>query len=122
MVTSSEKGVPLAAILAPGDINDISLAQETIEKLNIPRGIVYGSTLLADKGYDSKNFRLLTIERGLIPPIPKRSCTKPQENDWQYYLYNKAEGGKRAVIEQTTGHLKSFRRIRHRFDLKHFSN
>jgi len=52
-------GLPLSAVLARGNVHDLSLAEESVSRL---RGYDYfRSSLLADKGYDSKTFRRFTF-------------------------------------------------------------
>jgi transposase len=115
-ILADEEGLPLGTKLNTGNVNDISLAEETAKKLNLAPGFLLGSTLLADKGYDSLQFRIFCLQQGIVPCIPRRNCTGVREKDWQYYLYNKREGRKRFVVERTTAWIKSFRRLRHRFD------
>jgi hypothetical protein len=64
-----------------------------------------GSSLAADKGYDSRDFRKFAFYHGIKPNIPKRSNTK-EENDRDpysphFYRYDE-EIGVPAVLEQKT--------------------
>ena len=116
---SEATGILIAMVTAKGNIVDISLADTTVSSIRIAKGCVLGGKILADKGYDCLEFRKYATDWGLIPNIPKRSCTKGDADKviW-YYMYDKAEGAKRYVIERTNAWLKSFRRVRTRFDYK----
>jgi len=116
---SDATGIPIAMVTAKGNIVDITLADTTVSSIRISKGSVIGGKINADKGYDCLEFRKYAADWGLIPNIPKRSCTKGDADDtlW-FYMYNKIEGKKRYVIERTNAWLKSFRRIRTRFDYK----
>jgi transposase len=116
---SEATGIPIAMITAKGNIVDITLANATVASIRIAKGSVQGSTVLGDKGYDCLDFRKFAAQWGLIPNIPKRSCTKGDADETLWlYMYNKLEGKKRYVIERTNAWLKSFRRVRMRFDYK----
>jgi transposase len=109
-------GLPLSAVLASGNVHDVSLAEESVSRL---RGYDYfRSRLLADKGYDSKHFRKFTFNHGLKPNIPKRSYTKEINHPYRFHLYryDPEEGKHRFIIERTNAWFKSFRRLRNRFD------
>jgi transposase len=109
-------GLPLSAVLASGKVHDVSLAEESVSRL---RGYDYFySTILADKGYDSKHFRKFTFNHGLKPNIPKRSYTKEINHPYRFHLYryDPEEGKHRFIIERTNAWFKSFRRLRNRFD------
>ena len=109
-------GLPLSAVLASGNVHDVSLAEESVSRL---RGYDYFySTILADKGYDSKHFRKFTFNHGLKPNIPKRSYTKEINHPYRFHLYryDPEEGKHRFIIERTNAWFKSFRRLRNRFD------
>lgn len=112
-------GLPLAVDLACGNTHDISLAESTMER--VTKSIKYvGSSLAADKGYDSKDFRKFAFYHGIKPNIPKRSTTK-EENDrdpysTHFYRYDEEIGKHRFIVERTNAWFKSFRRLRNRFD------
>jgi transposase len=109
-------GLPLSAVIASGNAHDLSLAEETVSRL---RGYDYfRSSLLADKGYDSKKFRRFTFNQGIKPNIPKRSYTQERNHPYKFHLYRyeREEGKHRFIIERTNAWFKSFRRLRNRFD------
>jgi transposase len=109
-------GLPLSAVLARGNAHDLSLAEESVSRL---RGYDYfRSSLLADKGYDSKKFRRFAFYQGIKPNIPKRSYTKEQNHPYKFHLYryDTEEAKHRFIVERTNAWFKSFRRLRNRFD------
>ena len=115
---ADENGIPLALITDKGNIVDITLAEETVAGIHLSHYSIKGSDFLADKGYDSFKFRKFLTEQELMPHIPKRKTTKVTDNNSWYYLYTKTKGKWRFVIERTNAWIKSFRRLRMRFDYK----
>jgi transposase len=107
-------GIPLAVTLATGNVHDVSLAESTIERFHVPT--FFGTTILADRGYDSRRFRRLAYNHGMKPYVPKRSYTKERARDFHLYRYDKEEGKNRFIVERTNAWFKSFRRLRNRFD------
>jgi transposase len=109
-------GIPIAMVTAKGNIVDITLAEDTVDSIRIAKSAIQGSDLLADKGYDCLHFRIHSTEYGIVPYIPKRKTTKVRDKHIWYYMYTKEKGKRRYVIERTNAWLKSFRRLRMRFD------
>jgi transposase len=66
--------------------------------------------LLADRGYDSDQFRAALVERGITPCIPPRKNRKVQHH------YCKTLYKQRHKIENMFGRLKDWRRIATRYD------
>lgn len=110
-------GLPLAVTLARGNIHDVSLAEGTLERM-VRSSRYIGASLAADKGYDSRKFRRFAFHNGIKPNIPKRSCTKTGKGPYAFHMYSyDADIGKqRFIVERTNAWLKSFRRLRNRFD------
>ena len=68
------------------------------------------STLIADRGYDSSDFRLALTEKGIEPCIPSnRSCKAPLPHDKVLYR-------QRHKIENMSAKLKDWRRVATRYD------
>jgi hypothetical protein len=112
-------GIPLAMVAATGNLVDITLANRTVDCIRIPQAFLRGSLLNGDKGYDCLDFRIHASDFGLLPNIPKRECTKgDNDKTFLYYLYDKLQGKKRFVVERTNAWVKSFKRLRFRFDYK----
>jgi transposase len=97
----------------------VTLANRTVDCIRIPQTALQGSFINGDKGFDCLDFRIHASDFGLLPNIPKRACT-PGDNDktFLYYLYDKLQGKKRFVVERTNAWVKSFKRLRFRFDYK----
>lgn len=101
-------GIPFNIVFASGESHDMPLAIPTIA--NNPLG--KPNMVLADKGYDSDKFRFKLKENGISTNIPNRDIKnrKIQEN------YNIPLGKMRFKVERTNAWIKSFRRLRFRFD------
>ena len=96
-------GLPLAFILTPGQDSEIKTAKELL-------GGELSEYLLADKAYDSNEFREELKNRGIKAVIPaKKNRVIPIEHD--IYIYKE-----RNYIERFFNHIKSFRRIATRYD------
>ena len=101
-----ERGRPWTFVLTPGNIPDISVAQQCISSLSP------SCEMVADKGYDGDVLRQWLIERGTTPVIP------PMRHRRKPLPYNKAVYAKRNVIERLFCKLKDWRRIATRDDRK----
>ena len=101
-------GLPLGLVLAPGNKHDLPLAIPTISSLavNLPE------TVIADKGYDSFDFRQKLIQFGIIANISPRRF----KNRKHKYKYSKTLGKLRYKVERTNAWIKSFRKLHFRFD------
>lgn len=109
-------GIPIAMVTAKGNIVDITLAEATVDNIRVAKSVLQGSDFLGDKGYDCLEFRIHVTKYGSLPNIPKRKTTQVRDKHIWYYLYNTIKGKKRFVVERTNAWLKSFRRLRMRFD------
>lgn len=109
-------GIPIAIVFAKGNRHDIVLAPETLDALAFAPSRLKMTSFLADKGYDSRPFREFVVDKQFAPFIPKRKNGKVKKKYQLLYLTNKTLQKKRYVSEQTNAWLKSFRRLRHRFD------
>ncbi|SCB23643.1 Transposase DDE domain-containing protein [Rhizobium miluonense] len=69
-----------------------------------------GSTLIADRGYDSNWFREALAEKGIEPCIP------PTRNRKTPIAYDKALYSQRHKVENMFAKLKDLRRIATRYD------
>lgn len=109
-------GIPLSVVFACGNRHDIVLAPETIRALQFAVSRLELASFLADKGYDSRPFRQFVLKQHLVPFIPQRKNGKVRKKYQLLYLKNTSLQKKRYVVEQTNSWLKSFRRLRNRFD------
>ena len=104
-------------VAATGNLVDITLANRTVAAIRIPHVLLRGSLLNGDKGFDCLAFRRHASDFGLLPNIPKRECTNgDNDRTFLYYLYDKLQGKKRFIVERTNAWVKSFKRLRFRFD------
>jgi transposase len=101
-------GIPFNVVFASGERHDMPLAIPTI--VNNPIG--KPGTILADKGYDSDKFRFKLKELGIFPNIAVRDSGNRKKT----INYNISLGKMRFKIERTNAWIKSFRRLRFRFD------
>ena len=97
-------GRPVAFVLTPGNINDITPALDLLAMIAPP------DMLLADKAYDANRLRLWLDEQGAVAVIPSTTSRRaPIPCDTIRY---KA----RNLIERMFCRLKDFRRIATRYD------
>lgn len=96
-------GRPLRFILTAGQVNDIVPAPALLEGIK-------GGGVIADKAYDSNDFRQTIAEAKMIAVIPSRRSRKvPMPHDETLYKT-------RNRIERCFNKLKHFRRFATRFD------
>jgi transposase len=96
-------GRPLRFMLTGGQVHDIVAAPDLIDG-------VEGGGVIADKAYDSNDFRKLIADADMIAVIPsKRSRKLPIPHDAVLYKT-------RNRIERCFNKLKHFRRFATRFD------
>jgi transposase len=111
-------GTPIALSVAPGNYHDAPLGVLTLanifKQLPILRDILPDAaktaepTLLADKGYDSLQFRQFVHAQGFQPLIPARQCIPAEQATGELYARDPALQRKRYVVERTLGWLKGF--------------
>lgn len=96
-------GRPLRFILTAGQVHDIVAAPALIEGIS-------GEALIADRAYDSSDFRQRVADSGMIAVIPSIRSRKQQipHDRVLYRLRNR--------IERCFNKLKHFRRFATRFD------
>ena len=95
-------GNPLRFILTPGQVNDITQAEQLITELP-------ADYILADKGYDSKALRETIVNQGAVPVIPPRKTSPQVPCDFALYC-------ERNLVERFFLKIKHFRRIATRYD------
>jgi transposase len=96
-------GNPLRLILTEGQVHDIRQAEALIEGFACEK-------VLADKGYDSDQFRQFITSKGaeaVIPPKRSRKESIPYDKD----VYKE-----RNLVERFFNKIKNFRRIATRYD------
>ena len=95
-------GNPLRFILTPGQVNDITQAEQLIAELPADH-------ILADKGYDLKALRETIVNQGAVPVIPPRKTSPQVSCDFALYC-------ERNLVERFFLKIKHFRRIATRYD------
>lgn len=101
-------GISFNIVFAEGNKHDMPLATPTKANNSVGKpGIV-----LADKGYDSDKFRFKLNQSGINSNIPNKDIkNRKRQKD-----YNIPLGKMRFKVERTNAWIKSFRRLRFRFD------
>ena len=96
-------GNPLRFMLTGGQEHDVTQAEELIAGIE-------SEHVIADRAYDSRQFRDMVIDNGAIPVIPPRSNRKAQYS-YDEYMYRE-----RHLVECFIGKIKHYRHIFSRFD------
>ena len=96
-------GLPLVFEITEGQRHDIGPAQDLVSRAS-------SSCLLADKAYDSTNFRHALAEQGCVPVIPSKASRA------QKIAYDKELYKARSEIECTISLLKQARRFATRYE------
>ncbi len=80
MLVVDGNGIPLALSISRAGRVEVELAQETLERVRVPRGRgrprKRPRKLVADKAYDCDRFRGWLCRKGVIPCIPPRRNRK----------------------------------------------
>ncbi|MFH0898208.1 MAG: IS5 family transposase [bacterium] len=96
-------GNPLKFIVTPGQKHEVTQAEKLLGK-------VWGTYVLADRGYDSDDFRACVKKQGSIPVIPGK-CNRKKKVDYDKHIYKE-----RSLAECFFSKIKHFRRVFSRFD------
>ena len=89
--------------MTAGQVHDVTRAAELISGIE-------SDHVIADRAYDSHEFRELVITNGAIPVIPSRS-NRREPHSYDEYIYRE-----RHLVECLIGKIKHYRRIFSRFD------
>ena len=114
MLVVEGQGLPIGVHLASARPHELKLAQPTMRTIKVPRAQgrprVRPDELVADKGYDSREFREWLRKRGIKPTIPpnarRRKRPKPGRPRVTGLSYHQ-----RWLVERTFAWLGTFRRI-----------
>jgi transposase len=101
---ANAQGPPVAFVLTPGNVADISVAATLLDDIAPPR------RLLADKAYDADHLRQRLEVQGTEAVIPSSGARRHP-----YPLNRQAYRG-RNVIERMFCRMKDWRRIATRYD------
>ena len=104
----SADGHVISGCLSGGNKADISMVYQIVDG-------IHGSYFLADKGYDSNNFRRVLKEQDNLAVIPGRRNRKVK------IKYNKELYKMRGGIERLFGKIKENRRLSMRYDKSDFT-
>lgn len=120
------RGLPLAVVVTPGNINDSTVFDTVMDELRVPRTGAgrprrRPDAVIADKAYSSRAIRQVLRRRGIQAVIPERADQKANR-----LRRSKASGRPpafdrdlykaRNVVERSFNRLKQFRAIATRFD------
>jgi hypothetical protein len=106
----TKTGIPLGLKLAPSNIHDINLVEDTIDNISIK---IIGSRINADKGYISNNLKKKLKKDKDIDFI---TCNKSNtKNNLNTDEENKFLEG-RYIIENLNTWIKNYRRVRNRYE------
>jgi transposase len=113
---TEKNGLPLCNMTTKGNRNDIVSAEPTMRKLRVgaKRRVL---ELNADKGYDSQAFRRSLRKRGTGTNIPERKAKHRRKRGRKPHM-DKAQFKFRAFVERTNAWLKSYRKLRYRYERK----
>ena len=116
---SDGNGVPLDALLTPGQTHESTQVERVLEHVTIRRasGRVRRRPghLAADHAYDAKRIRHWLRQHGIDPvmaPLRRKGKRKPGRP----VTYNKARYRRRSTIEQCVGWLKECRAVATRYE------
>lgn len=111
MVVVEGQGIPIGVHLDSAQRAEITLAQPTLASIRVPRERGRPRTrpgeLVADKGYDSQEFRQSLRRRGIHPCIPERPGRKPRRGRKP----NLVGYRQRWKVERTFAWMGNFRRL-----------
>jgi transposase len=113
---TEKNGLPLTNMTFKGNRNDITTAEPTMNKLRVgaKRRVL---ELNADKGYDSKTFRRKLRKHGTATNIPERKAKHRRKRGRKPHM-DKVQFKFRAFVERTNAWLKSYRKLRYRYERK----
>lgn len=97
-------GNPALFLLTAGNISDFTMADSLFDDCR-------AQSVIADKGYDSKQVRKTAEEKGSIPVIPSRKGNRQPNPNFDEALYRL-----RPLIENLFARMKHFRAIATRYD------
>ena len=119
MLVTDGRGIPIGLHLESAQQAEITLARITLETVHVQpargRPRTRPQHLVADKGYDSRDFRRYLHRRGIghtIPPIRRRGKRRhgqPRPADPVRYA-------QRWIIERTNAWLQNYRRVQTRHE------
>ncbi len=100
-------GNPIEFIITAGNVNDIVVAPNLLEQLDLS----HNETICADRGFDSDAFRQLITSKQSQANIPYKKNREHLNSNMDWYLYKI-----RHLVENAFARLKHFRAVATRYD------
>ncbi|WP_372451163.1 IS5 family transposase [Streptomonospora nanhaiensis] len=120
------RGLPLALLLSPGNVNDCTMAPLLLAAIRVPRSgrgrpRTRPDGLIADKAYSLRALRRLLRRRRIRCTIPERADQKANRaarggRGGRPPAFDRGLYRQRNVVERCIGRLKHYRAIATRFD------
>ena len=116
-MVSDGTGLPLAAVLTPGQRHESTQVERVLGKVRIPRRRgrprCRPIRLAGDKGYSYPRVRAWLRRRGIRAVIPRRADQRPDDGRVRF---DRDTYRRRNVVERCVGWLKECRAVGTRFD------
>jgi len=116
-LVSDGTGLPLAAVLTPGQRHESTQVERVLGKVRIPRRRgrprCRPIRLAGDKGYSYPRVRAWLRRRGIRAVIPRRADQRPDDGRVRF---DRDTYRRRNVVERCVGWLKECRAVGTRFD------
>lgn len=120
------RGLPLAVVVTPGNVNDSTVFDTVMDELRVPRTGAgrprrRPDAVIADKAYSSRAIRQVLRRRGIQTVIPERADQKANRRrrgkaGGRPPAFDRERYRARNVVERCFNRLKQFRAIATRFD------
>ncbi|MFV0131615.1 IS5 family transposase [Streptomyces sp. HMX112] len=120
------RGLPLAVVLTPGNVNDSTVFDAVLDAVRVPRSGAgrprrRPDAVIADKAYSSRAIRQSLRRKGIRAVIPERADQKanrirPGQTGGRPPAFDRELYKSRNVVERCFNRLKQFRAIATRFD------
>ncbi|WP_267715641.1 IS5 family transposase [Streptomyces sp. CoH17] len=120
------RGLPLAVVVTPGNVNDSTVFDDVMDAVKVPRGGAgrprrRPDAVIADKADSSRAIRQALRRRGIRAVIPERADQKANrvrrgQTGGRPPAFDRELYKARNVVERCFNRLKQFRAIATRFD------
>lgn len=108
---TDDNGIPLSVLVNKGTVHDVTFINKHYNDLIIlSKKNNIKKYLLADKAYESKKYRIKLLKYNYNLMVPKKKGAISN------YYFNKLLYKKRIKVEHTFQKIKTYRRIRNRYD------
>lgn len=108
-------GKPVTVAVTAGQVHDsqvapVLMSRGAIKRIGRGRFRLRPATVVGDKAYSSRRFRISMRQRGIIPVIPTKANERRQRN------FDREAYRQRNIVERMINKLKNFRRIATRYE------